>query len=198
MRLKLLLFSLVFGLSWTVNAQPESALPAHGTTPFWLPRGALLGTYLQRGAIVPQARLQWQFTFFQDRKDALVVLVEGGGGWSVGRPDTVVEGKDEPMDAFFEHTLQFGPGYRNHSRSGFHWGFQVTGGPVWYGAHLRNLPDERYTVGLVEGRVHLGHQLGPAVLGVSIGYAEPFSFKRRSLAAPYVGGWLLGLFADWR
>jgi hypothetical protein len=134
--------------------------------------------------------VQWQLTLFQDRRDALVFVLEGGGGYAVGLPDTV--------DAFYEHTVMVGGAYRNQSPSGFHWGFQVTGGPLWYGAHLRDLPDERSTVGLVEGRVHLGYQVGRVAFGVSGGYGEPFSHRRRRAASAYLGGLLVGLFADWR
>jgi hypothetical protein len=177
-----LLFYLVSGLSLAAHAQPS--------TPAWLPRGAFVGTYARAGAVTPQARVQWQWTLIQDRKDALVLVAEGGGGWAAALPDTV--------DAFYEHTLMVGGAYRNQSPSGFHWGFQVTGGPLWYGAHLREVPDERYTVGLVEGRVHLGYQVGRVALGVSGGYGEPFGHRRRSVASRHLGGLLVGVFADWR
>ncbi|MDY7232527.1 hypothetical protein [Hyalangium rubrum] len=193
-----LLFYFLFGLSTVAQAQSSTSTPEREYTPVWLPRGAFLGSYLRGGTVTPQARIQWQLTVFQDRKDALVLVLEGGGGFAVALPDTVVAGADEPIDSFHEHTVQVGGGYRNQSPSGFHWGFQVTAGPLWYGAHLRNLPDERYSAGLLEGRVHLGYQLGRVALGVSGGYGEPFSYRRRSVAAPYAGGLLLGVFADWR
>src|SRR5688500_16615345 len=63
----LLLLSLLFGFSPTALAQPEDAPRASrrtGSTPFWLPRGAFLGTFVRQGAITPQARLQWQVTLF--------------------------------------------------------------------------------------------------------------------------------------
>jgi hypothetical protein len=193
-----LLFYLVSGLSLAAQAQPAPSTTQRESTPAWLPRGAFLGTYVRAGAVTPQVRAQWQLTLFQDRKDALVFVVEGGGGFAAALPDTVVAGRAEPMDAFFQHTVMVGGAYRNQSPSGFHWGFQVTGGPLWYGAHLRNLPDERHMVGLVEGRVHLGYQVGRVAFGVSGGYGEPFSHSRRSLASQYLGGLLVGLFADWR
>jgi len=220
---KLLLFSLLFGLSASAqgsNSPPpatsdtpsqdsatsdvieDSGTPVFhhktGRTPFWLPRGAFLGTYIRHGAITPQPRLQWEFTFFEDRKDSLVALVEGGIGYAVVRPDTALEGYDVPVYTFYEHTAMVGLGYRNDSPDGLHWGFQVTGGPFWYGAHLGNLDNEHYTVGLVEGRIQIGHTVGPLVLGVSGGIGEPFSFSKHSVARFMAGGVLLGLFADWR
>jgi hypothetical protein len=202
MRRQLLLFSLVFGLSPVVQAQSEAPAepPAEAVfgSPAWLPRGAFLGTYIRNGAVTLQPRVQWQLTFFQDRKDALVLLLEGGVGYAAALPDTAVQGADVPVDAFHAHSLMVGAGYRNQSPSGLHWGFQVTSGPLWYGAHFRGLPDERHLAGLVEGRVHLGHRVGPLVLGGSVGYGEPFNFRRSSVARQYAGGLLLGLFADWR
>jgi hypothetical protein len=50
----------------------------------------------------------------------------------------------------------------------------------------------------MEGRIQLGYRLGPVVLGVSGGYGEPFSYRRRSLSRQFVGGALFGFFADWR
>jgi hypothetical protein len=135
-------------------------------------------------------RLQWQLTLFEQRKDGLVLLAEGGVGWAAALPDAA--------SAFYEHPLMVGVGYRNQDPEGFHWGFQVTGGPVWYGAHFRDLPAERATAGLMEGRIHVGYRVGPVVLGVSGGYGEPFSYRRRSVSPQFLGGALFGFFADWR
>ncbi|HYH99930.1 hypothetical protein [Hyalangium sp.] len=198
---QLLLFSLVFGLSSAAVAQTDPLDPParrSGQTPVWLPRGAFLGTYFRNGSVTPQARLQWQLTFFEKRKDALVVLLEGGGGWAAGLPETALEGYDAPMHSFYQHTVMAGVGYRYQDPEGLHWGFQVTGGPVWYGAHFRDLPAERLSAGLMEGRIHVGYRVGPVVLGVSGGYGEPFSYRRRSVARQFLGGALFGFFADWR
>ncbi|RKH88646.1 hypothetical protein D7Y21_13885, partial [Corallococcus sp. AB045] len=47
-------------------------------TPAWLPRGLFLGTQISNGAIIPNLRVQWEFTIFQDRKDAWIAILEGG------------------------------------------------------------------------------------------------------------------------
>jgi hypothetical protein len=201
MHRQLLLFSVVFGLSTAAMAQSGESPPVPRRsvgTPAWLPRGAFLGTYVRGGALTPQARLQWELTFFEKKKDALVLLLDGGVGWAAGLPSTAVEGFDAPIASFYEHTVMAGVGYRNQSPEGFHWGFQVTGGPVWYGAHFRDLPHETESAGLIEGRVQLGYRLGSVVLGVSGGYGEPFSYRRRSLSRQFLGGALFGFFADWR
>jgi hypothetical protein len=159
----------------------------------------LLGTYLRNGAVVPQARIQWQLTLFQDRRDALVFVVEGGLGYSVVLPDSAVEGANVPFSSFYSHTAMAGMGYRNQNPSGWHWGFQVTAGPVWYGARYQGFADEDRLGGLLEGRVHIGHKVSKTVVvGVAGGYSEPFSVSRRSVARDFLGGALVGFFADWR
>lgn len=191
-----LLLALALGSS--AFAQGEPSQRHQSPTPAWLPRGAFLGTYLRQGAVVPQARLQWQLTFFQDRRDALALIVEGGLGRSVALPDSAVEGFNVPFKSFYAHTVMAGGAYRNDNPSGWHWGFQVTAGPVWYGGRYERLAKEDRAGGLLEGRVHVGHKVGPLALGASVGYGEPFSVGRRNVARNYLGGLLLGVFADWR
>jgi hypothetical protein len=201
MHRKLLLISVVFGLSSVAAAQSPESAPAErraGGTPAWLPRAAFLGTYVRGGAITPQARVQWEVAFFEKRKDALVLMLEGGGGWAARLPDTALQGFDAPVASFYAHTVMAGVGYRNQAPEGLHWGFQVTAGPVWYGAHFRDLPHEKESAGMMEGRIHVGYRVGTAVLGVAGGYGEPFSFRRRSISRQFLGGALFGFFADWR
>ncbi|RKH06145.1 hypothetical protein D7V97_23025, partial [Corallococcus sp. CA053C] len=104
-----------------------------------------------------------------------------------------------PVSSYYEHTAQVGFGYRNHLPGLAHWGFQVTSGPTFYGAHFANLlaPDRRIA-GTVQGRVQVGYQLRDLGLGIALGYAEPFGLKKRSFARDFVGGVNLGFFADWR
>jgi hypothetical protein len=175
----------------------ESPEPRRSPTPAWLPRGALLGTLIRNDAVVGQVRAQWQLTLFQDRKDALVLLVEGGLGRSVSVP-AVVQDTQVPLRYLTLHTAMVGGGYRNQNPGGLHWGFQVAAGPMFYAGRYTGVADEDRVAGLLEGRVHVGHAVGPVVAGVAVGYAEPFSLARRSLARPYVGGLLVGLFMDWR
>jgi hypothetical protein len=190
---------LTLGAGSVALAQPGDAAQQHQSpTPAWLPRGAFLGTYLRNGAVVPQARLQWQLTLFQDRKDALAFVVDGGLGVAAALPDSAVENLEVPFKSFYAHTAMVGGAYRNHRGPGWHWGFQVTAGPVWFGADYAEAGREDRVGGLLEGRLHVGRQLGAAAFGVSVGYGEPFSVGRRSVAKGYIGGLLLGFFADWR
>lgn len=167
-------------------------------TPAWLPRGVFLGSAFRGGAVTPRLHVQWEFTFLQERKDAWVILAEGGLGWGASFPDTAVEGYDVPIHSYYEHTAQVGIGYRNHLPGQAHWGFQVTGGPVFYGAHFANQPTDTRTAGIISGRIQVGYQWNAVGLGVAVGYSEPFQLKRRSLARSFVGGPMVGFFADWR
>jgi hypothetical protein len=189
---------LALALSPSAFAQGEGVTRHQSPTPPWLPRGAFLGTYVRNGAVVPQARIQWQLTLFQDRRDALIFVVEGGLGRSLAVPDSAVEGANVPFRYFYAHPAMAGLGYRNQNPSGWHWGFQVVAGPVWYGARYQGFADEDRMGGLLEGRVHVGYQVGKVALGLGVGYAEPFSVSRRSVARDYLGGLLVGFFADWR
>lgn len=196
--LVLLVFSL--GLASVASAKPAQAMQHRSPTPAWLPRGALLGATFREGTITPRLKLQWQFTFFQDRKDAFTALAEGGLGWGAAMPTREAGRPETFLGSFYEHSLQVGVGYRNHLPDAVHWGFQVTGGPVFYGAHFDGgvaAPDRR-VAGIIEGRIHLGYQFGTAATGLAVGWGEPFGTKRRSLSRIYLGGPMLGLFADWR
>lgn len=193
---------LVISLALVSTAHAQSRKPADlyhvSPTPAWLPRQVFLGTQLNNGAVIPNLRLQWEFTFFQERKDAWVGILEGGVGWAASLPVTAVEGFFLPVDSYYEHTAQVGVGYRNHLPGMAHWGFQVTGGPTFYGAHFRTQPPDRRIAGTIQGRVQVGYQLGDVGLGLALGYAEPFGLSKRSFARDFVGGVNLGFFADWR
>ncbi|MCP3103482.1 hypothetical protein LZ198_31825 [Myxococcus sp. K15C18031901] len=199
--LRKLLVLLVLSLGLTSAAQAQTLTRREHTSPSpaWLPRGVFLGASFRDDTITPRLKVQWQFTFFQDRKDAFVFLVEGGLGWGASMP---TQDKSEPhtlLGSYYEHTAQVGVGYRNHLKEGAHWGFQVTGGPVFYGAHFDggNAADKR-TAGIIDGRIQIGYQFDQVAFGVAAGYAEPFGLKRRSLGRTFVGGPMFGLFADWR
>jgi hypothetical protein len=187
----------------SAHAQSQSKKPADlyhtPPTPAWLPRGVFLGTQLRGGAVTPNLRVQWELTFFQDRKDAWVLILEGGVGWAAALPDTALENFYLPVTAYYEHTAQIGFGYRNHLPGGAHWGFQVTSGPTFYGAHFKTQPKDQRTAGTVQGRFQIGYEtLSNVGLGVAIGYSEPYGLKNRSFARELVGGVNLGFFADWR
>ncbi|WP_164000900.1 hypothetical protein [Pyxidicoccus caerfyrddinensis] len=193
----LLVFSL--GLASVAHAQSERPPEHVSPTPAWLPRGVFLGTTVRQGAVTPRVKVQWQLTFFQDRNDAFALLLEGGLGWAAAFPDPEAGAPQTQLGSYYEHTALVGVGYRNQRTGGAHWGFQVTGGPVFYGAHFDGgAPADHRTTGILEGRIHLGYQWGATGVGAAVGYSEPFGLKKRSLGRYFVGGPMFGLFMDWR
>jgi hypothetical protein len=187
-------------LSVAASAQTGKPSPSQSSTPPWLPRSALLGTYINKGALVPEARVQWELVFFKSRTDALALLIEPLAAAAVDKPDTVIEGSNVPMTSLQLYSLLLGVGYRSRRESGVEWGFQIGTGPAWYKARFRGTTrdEESYVVGLLDGRAHLGYRFGPVSLGLAVGYGDPYNYRRASLARPYVGGFQLGLYADWR
>lgn len=205
MRLHLILPLILLPLLAPVAAAQELDSPpeevAAPTSPAWLPRSALLGVSAQGRAVVAQGRVQWQLPFLAQGGDTLAVVVEGGGGPAVVLPATLVEGLEVPIRSYSAYTAQVGVGYHNQARSGFFWGFQLTSGPVFYGARYSVEGAERseaLVAGLLEGRLLVGYRLAPVVLGVAAGYAEPYSYRRRNVSLEFLGGPLVGLFLDWR
>ncbi|NVJ23419.1 hypothetical protein HUW62_19525 [Myxococcus sp. AM011] len=195
----LLVFTL--GLVSTAQAQSKSRSKREhvSPTPAWLPRGVVLGASLRDELLTSRLKVQWQWAFFQDRKDAFVFLVEGGLGWGTAMPNPVAGKPETLLGSYYEHTAQVGVGYRNHLPNSLHWGFQVTGGPVFYGAHFDGgAPPDKHTVGIIEGRIQVGYQFEQMAAGFTVGYGEPFGLKRRYLGRSFVGGPMVGLFVDWR
>lgn len=171
-------------------------------SPLWLPRSVLVGAHLQGRAVVAQGRAQWQLPLLEQGADMLAVVVEGGGGPAVVLPATLVEGLEVPIRSYYSYTAQAGLSYHNQARSGLFWGFQLTSGPVFYGARYLNVEGaeraEALVAGMLEGRLLVGYRLAPLVLGVAAGYSEPYSYRRRNVSLEFLGGPLVGVFLDWR
>ncbi|HEY0096274.1 MAG TPA: hypothetical protein VGB96_18235 [Archangium sp.] len=195
-----LLPCILFTVCLASAALAQPGRPAESPTPPWLPRGAFLGTSIRDGAVVPQARLQWQLVFFRGRTDVLGVLIEPLASVALLKPDTVVEGASVPMTSLQLYSLMFSVGYTSRRGPGLEWGFQLGTGPAWYHARFSNGPraEESYWVGLLDGRARIGYRFSSVSLGLAVGYGDPYNYRRASLARPYVGGLQLGFYADWR
>jgi hypothetical protein len=194
-----LLFTLCLA-SGALAQTGRPATPADSSSPAWLPRGAFLGTSIRDGAVMPQARLQWQFVFFKSRTDTLGVLVEPIGSFALIKPDTVVEGADVDLTQLQLYSLMFAAGYTSRRGRGLEWGFQLGTGPAWFRARFRNAPraEESYWGGLLDGRARIGYRFSSVSLGLAVGYGDPYNYRRASLARSYIGGLQLGFYADWR
>jgi hypothetical protein len=182
---------------------PASALgagshsPPHGAVPGWLPRSAQVGAYLP-SPFVPQLQLQWEWTLIQERVDALVLVMELGGGAQVGEVSGVGPRRTARMLTGWQAPALLGLAYRGTRPSGFHWGLSVATGPTFFGATFDTLPREQGAVGLVEGKVQFGWRWGPATWGLYGGVAQVYDFPARYNSVRFAGGPLLGFFADWR
>ena len=174
------------------------AAPAAGDVPFWAPRSAFAGGYLNQ-AVTPQLRLGWEAAVLEQKNDQLVLLFEGGGGYGLPPlPSNAGESGHRQLTLFYQHALMAGVGYRLTRPSGFHFGFQLATGPLFFGARYPDGPSENKVLGFLEGRLQVGMKAGGAVYGLSVGYGSAYEAPRRSDAYDYVGGPMLGLFANWR
>lgn len=178
-------------------------------TPVWLPRGVFLGTYLTTGepdvrsspplVVTPQLRLQWELTVIQERVDSMVLLAELGGGWAVARTDRGGVGENLSMERLNQFVGIFGLGYRGTLPSGLHLGAHAGVGPLLYRARFSGFVPEQFLAGMVEARAQVGYTFFKGVaLGISAGYGSPFGRPARSFGGEFTGGFLVGLFADWR
>jgi len=183
-------------LSATAHAAPAQA-PPHGAVPGWLPRSVQVGAYLPR-PFVPQLQLQWEWTLVQERVDALVLVLELGGGVQLGELSGAGPRRNARMLTGWQAPALLGLAYRGTRPGGFHWGVTVATGPTFFGATFDTLPREQGAVGLVEGKVQFGWKLGPATWGLFGGVAQVYDQPPRYNSVRWVGGPLVGLFADWR
>jgi hypothetical protein len=192
------LLLLVLSLASPAAAQLQQREKRVSPTVAYLPRAVYLGAYVKGGAFTPQLRAQWELTLIQERIDAFVFIGELGGGYAVGHPNNAGPRQNLEVTQLYEHMALAGFGYRGAWPSGLHVGAHVLAGPVLYGAKFQLLPAEKETVGMVDGRLQVGHSVGPFVLGAALGYGEVFGVSQRSNAAQYLGGLSFGIFADWR
>lgn len=195
--LPLLVFTVCLCLE--ARAQSERA-DAPSSTPPWLPRGLLLATSLREGAVIPEARLQWQLVFFQNRRDTLGLHIEPAFAAAAVKPTSLVGNPNASMSSLQLYSLLLSLGYSNRSPSGVEWGFQVGTGPTWFNSRFQGgaKAKESYLVALLDGRARIGYRFAPIGLGLTVGYGDPYNYKRSSLARPYIGGLQLGVYADWR
>lgn len=175
-----------------------AAAPAAGTegplVPWFVPRSASLGVFINPPLATPHFRIAWEGAIVSQPRNDLIWLLTLGSGVGVGVPS--------PMTTHAQHTVMAGVGYRSDHEV-VTWGFHVVSGVVWYQANY--LPGSFYqaesrVLGYIEGRVQLGVRLSPHFRLIPyFGYASPFSFNfLRFPGNSYVGGFDVGLVVDWR
>lgn len=164
----------------------------------WVPRGVWTGASFDDGAVVATARVQWLLTLFSQRNDDLVLILEGGPGFGLVRPDRVLEERGAALTRLYAHTVQAGLGLDVRAGRGLRWALHVTAGPVFYGGAFSNGNEDARTAGVVEGKLRGGLELGPVVLGLQAGWGELFATTRFSTTGRFVGGPTFGLYLDWR
>ena len=169
-------------------------------TPPWFPRAASVSVNLREGALLPEARLQWQLLFFRSMRDSLGLLIEPSVALAAVRPPRLSDGSGGALASLQLYSLMFGVGYTNRTLSRVEWGFQLGTGPAWLRARLDAVSPSRESslLGMLEGRARIGYRFGLVGMGATVGYGDPYNYRRTSRARPYIGGLQLGLYADWR
>jgi hypothetical protein len=166
-------------------------------TPAYLPRSAFVGTYVNT-AVTPQLRFQWELTLIQRRVHALVMVLEGGGGYGVALPSNLGAAGNLSMNRLYQLTALAGLGFRADEPGGWHWGAQIATGPLFYGARFNDTSTENSAWPMAEARVQLGLRSGASVYGIALGYGLLYPGLARTLTTPFLGGFMVGLFADRR
>jgi hypothetical protein len=158
---------------------------------WYVPRQASAGAFFN-GALIPSLRVSLEPELIENPRDQMIAVLELGLG--LGAPAL-----PDQMSTFYETTLTLGGGYRYNGNQGLHWGFHIGTGPILYGARFKDgsKGEDRLT-GTVEGSAQIGFRVGQVSWGLQLRYAEPYDVYARSVAAKYIGGFYLGIVANWR
>ena len=166
--------------------------------PAYLPRAALVGTFFNT-VVTPQLRLTWEFTLLEREKNALLFVLEGGGGYGVLLPSNLGPTGMLSMTRLYQLTALAGVAFHaEYVESRWHWGGQLATGPLFYGAKFSDSSTEDKVWPMLEARAQLGLRFGSTVYGVSFGWAFTYPGLTSSLTTPYLGGPMVGIFADRR
>lgn len=169
-------------------AEPSTAEPR---TPPYLPRYAVVQTFINQGAVVLAPRLAWEVDLIEQPRNVLVFIGELGVSAGLVTPSNI--------GFFWEHFALAGLGYRMTRDSGFHWGFTVGFGAALYGNRGPNDNHEQRAGTYIEGKLHLGFKFkaGPT-LSLCGGWGQPLTYIQQSSSQPYVGGPFIGILVGWK
>ncbi len=186
-----MVFSLV--CSGVIAAATVSEVPDAPLVPWFVPRSAALGVFINSPMVTPHFRLAWEGAILSQPRNDLIWIFTLGSGVGVGAPT--------PMASHQQHVVLAGFGYRS-DHPVIHWGFHVASGILYYRATF--LPganaEESRALGYIEGRLQFGVRITPHFrLAAYFGYASPFVFNpQRFPGNTYVGGVDTGIVIDWR
>ena len=183
-------------------AQTRVAEKPPALVPAYLPREVAILTFFQNGNITPELRLAWHIPVVQQRIDSLNIIVEGGGGWAVGKRSVTNENADPPMTEMHQWHIQAGIAYEGDWAQGWHVGGRITVGVTMFGANyvVNNDPVKEglSNAGTVEGRLEGGYRFGRVVIGITIGVLQPWSKDPRLYSPNDIGGFSSCIFFNWR
>lgn len=182
-------------LSAEPGPAPEPSRASHSVlTPVWLPRYAYAGFFLNQYAVAPNFRVGWEITVYDDSRNLLALVIELGPGFGIAWPQGATQ--------FWEHVATGGVGYRWGKEKSFQWGFTLGIGAVLEGAifdpPLPKGAREERVLGFAEGRLYAGWDFGPLFAGLAFGYGSPLAIFRAYPSTQWVGGFNVGLLANWR
>ncbi len=193
MRTRMRALALALGLLTATQALAETD---RIWTPWYLPRYAAAGfvsSINSDSTFSLQARLGWEITLI-DQKTNMVAVLEGGPGYGISTP--------REIERLYQYEILAGVGLRPGRYRQLQWGGTLLFGAMIYGAHLPGVAPpfdyDREADGVVEGRLHLGVNLGPLALCAYFGVTQIWYVNIRKTSAPYVGGLSFGVLADWR
>jgi len=181
-----------------VAEKPPALVPAY------LPREVAILTLFQNGNITPELRIAWHIPVVQQRIDSLNIIIEGGGGWAVGKRSVTNENLDPPMTELHQWHILGGLAYEGDWAQGWHVGGRVTAGVTIFGANYIDittgapLHEGTSTAGTVEARLEGGYRVGRVVIGLTIGVLQPWNKDPRLYSPNDIGGFSSGIFFNWR
>lgn len=172
--------------------------------PWFVPREVAVVTFFQNGNITPELRIAWHIPVVQQRIDSLNIIVEGGGGYALGKRDVVSDAGDPPVEMLYQWHIHGGIAYEGDWAAGWHIGARVTTGVTLFGARYTSLTggdpirEGMSTAATVEGRLDGGYRFGRVVIGLSVGVLQPWSKNARLYSPNDIGGISGGIFFNWR
>ena len=197
-----LLAAILIGLpafAQRVAEKPPALVPAY------LPREVAFLTFFENQNISPGFRLAWHIPVVQQRIDSLNIIVEGGGGWAVGKRSVTNENADPPVTELHQWQILAGIAYEGDWAQGWHVGGRITAGVSIFGGNYVNpiaggppIHEDTSTAGTVEGRLEGGYRVGRVVIGLTIGVTQPWSKDPRLYSPNDIGGFSSGIFFNWR